>query len=216
MASTEKKNQKDILQNVELLLFCHLLSMQDPRKLRWTTINGVYPASIPSISFRCGNPCESRDAKRGRQATQATTGFIAAGGTAPREKVARSSSSGATRVERHYERKAHLMSPRPANATQRRHLWRKMRRVICADGINPAGPNDEWRQFCPGGDRFNGKSGPRFAPRCIPPFFFFLSLFFFFSFFFFCSFLSQRDVSVPHDYIKSHVCRFTLAKVCLH
>lgn len=65
------------------------------------------------------------------------------------------------------------MSPRPANATQRRYLWRKMRRVICADGITTTRflprPNDEWRQSRSGGwNRFNGeKSGPRFVSACI-------------------------------------------------
>lgn len=54
-------------------------------------------------------------------------------------------------VERHYERgKAGLMSPRPANATQRRYLWRKMRRVICADGITTTEfPPERWMTAIP-------------------------------------------------------------------
>lgn len=43
--------------------------------------------------------------------------------------------AGPSDAERHYERKARLMRPRLANATQHRHLCRKTRCVIRADGI---------------------------------------------------------------------------------
>lgn len=114
--------------------------------------------------------------KRGRATT---SGFYlgAAWRAAGGEGEGTSCAVGATAVvERHYERgKARLMSPRPANATQRRYLWRKMRRVICADGITTTEfPPERWMTAIPFRRvvrvRFNGeKSGPRMCILLYPP-----------------------------------------------
>lgn len=58
------------------------------------------------------------------------------------------------------------MSPRPANATQRRYLWRKMRRVICADGITTTRTMNDGNPVQEGGIALMGKN--RGLDSCLP------------------------------------------------